>query len=229
MNARQRVRGMIALSGWAVGGLAGIVFVLVVLGLGGFFAGPDAGITALAGLVVGGGIGIAGGGVVQVFARAAMPRPALPTPLGPAVLPAAPVPVERRIPLREGGLWAGYHERCAGSVRRFHDLVAVLDPGPVRDWLVDLGVKMDAELEEVLRLARYGEALAPGGDGHETSETAQRISARLEEAARAFAATLDRAGGVALDVSAASDFEAIRAQLELLEAQAPHLRGEPEA
>ncbi|QWF84651.1 hypothetical protein [Amycolatopsis sp. CA-230715] len=225
MSARHRISTMLALSGWAVGGLVGIVFLLSVLGLGGYFGSADAGIVALVGIVLGGGVGVVGGGIVQFAVRAAM-APALPAPpVAPLAIPAP----ERPIPLREGGLWAAHHARCAESVRRFHALVAALAPGPARDWLADLGAKMDTELDEALRLARYGEALAPGGDGHEESETAQRISARLEEAASAFAATLDRAGGIALDISAASDFEAIRAQLELLEAQAPHLRGGQEA
>lgn len=124
--------------------------------------------------------------------------------------------------LLAGGRWAQSYERCAASLRSFHTVVTTLPDGPGRNWLTDVGSTLDDELREALRLAKLGDGLAP--DGHAIAGTPRRIADLLTSAERSFAQTADRAAAIALDLRKDTGFEAVRAQLDTLAAQTPHLR-----
>ncbi|OLM17561.1 MULTISPECIES: hypothetical protein [unclassified Pseudonocardia] len=120
-----------------------------------------------------------------------------------------------------GSRWARAYEGCVGSVTAFHGIVRTVPDGPAKDWLHDIGRRLDTELAEALRTARLGESVesgAPGGD------VARSVGARLEVARTAFHDTTEHAASIALDLRADSGFEDVRAQLDQLTAQAPHLR-----
>ena len=125
------------------------------------------------------------------------------------------------------GLWADRYGRCAQSVRQFDAIVAACADSPGRDWLLGIAGDLSAELAEALRLARYGHALAPGGEWPAGS-TPDRIAERLGHAEAAFAAMAGRAGAIAMDLGVDSDFGRIRTQLAVLAQQAPNLRALPE-
>ncbi len=120
------------------------------------------------------------------------------------------------------GRWARSYETCARSVTAYHEIVATLSDGAGRDWLAGIGTTLDEELAESLRLARLGESLDPG-DG-ELDGTARRVLDRLREAERSFAETTERAAAIALELRDESDFVRVRAQLDMLAEQTPHLR-----
>ena len=127
--------------------------------------------------------------------------------------------------LRPGSWWAGVYEQCVRSVTGYHAVVRTLPHGPARTWLADAGRRLDWELDEAQRLALLGESLdsaqAPGG------ETVMAIAARLDTARVAFAQTTEQAASIALDLRSDTAFVEVRAQLDVLAAQAPHLRTEP--
>ena len=125
--------------------------------------------------------------------------------------------------LREPGRWARSYETCAQSVAAYHEIVDTLPHGAGRDWLAGIGRTLDEELAESLRLARLGESLDPG-DG-ELDGTARRVLDRLREAEKSFADTTERAASIALELRDESDFVRVRAQLDMLAEQTPHLRG----
>ncbi|BBG03376.1 MULTISPECIES: hypothetical protein [Pseudonocardia] len=126
--------------------------------------------------------------------------------------------------LRPGSWWAGAYEDCVRAVTAYHAVVRTTPDGPARSWFADVGRKLDWQLDEALRLAVLGESLdagqAPGGP------TAVTIAARLEEARAAFGQTTEQAASIALDLRSATGFADVRAQLDTLAAQAPHLRTE---
>ena len=133
---------------------------------------------------------------------------------------------EPRVPehgLRASGRWARAYESCAQSVAAYHEIVATLPDGAGRDWLAEIGETLDDELSESLRLARLGESLDPEDDG-ELDGTARQVLDRLRAAERSFAETTDRAGAIALELRDESDFVRVRAQLDMLAEQTPHLR-----
>ena len=230
---RMPVRGSapvhtLARAGWAIGGLLGVLLVLAVAGLDGYFGAIDSPHGALAGLVgallfivpVGAASGAALGLLAQSGARAWLRTP---TPVERA---------ERRDPalfgastLRPGGRWATHFDRCARSVRGYHGVVATVPAGAVRDWLTDVGRTLDGELAEALRLACLGESLSTA-DGARPGPTARRVEGVLCAAAASFAATTERAAAIVLDTCGGSDFLRVRAELDLLAEQAPQLRSE---
>jgi hypothetical protein len=124
--------------------------------------------------------------------------------------------------LRAGGRWARSYETCARSVAAYHEVVATLRPGAGHDWLTDIGRTLDEELSESLRLARLGESLAPADTDLEG--TARQVLDRLRTAEKSFAETTERAAAIALELREESDFVRVRAQLDLLAGQTPHLR-----
>ncbi|WP_459722740.1 hypothetical protein [Actinophytocola sp. KF-1] len=124
--------------------------------------------------------------------------------------------------LRPSGRWARSYETCARSVAAYHQVVATLPAGAGRDWLAGIGETLDEELAESLRLARLGESL-DDGDG-ELDGTAVRVLDRLRAAERSFDETTERAAAIALELRDDSDFVRVRAQLDMLAEQTPHLR-----
>ncbi|MEJ8279403.1 hypothetical protein [Pseudonocardia spirodelae] len=120
-----------------------------------------------------------------------------------------------------GSRWSRAYAGCVGSVTAFHGVVRTVPDGPARDWLRDIGGNLDAELAEALRTARMGESLDGAGPG---SEVARTVGARLEVARTAFHDTAELAASIALDLRVDSGFDDVRSQLDLLAAQAPHLR-----
>jgi hypothetical protein len=121
------------------------------------------------------------------------------------------------------GRWARSYLACARSVVAYHAVVGALPGGAGRDWLAKIGVTLDRELAEALRLAQLGENLEPA-DSAAPNEGAQRVLDLLRAAEKAFAETADRAVAIGLDLRAESDFVHVRAQLDLLAEQAPNLR-----
>lgn len=124
--------------------------------------------------------------------------------------------------LRASGRWARSYEICERSVAAYHEVVATLSHGAGRDWLAGIGGTLDEELAESLRLARLGESLEP--DDGELDGTALRVLDRLRDAERSFAETTERAAAIALELRDESDFVRVRAQLDMLAEQTPHLR-----
>jgi hypothetical protein len=124
--------------------------------------------------------------------------------------------------LRASGRWARSYETCAREVTAYHEIVATLPDGAGRDWLAGIGETLDDELSESLRLARLGESLEP--DGGELDGTALRVLDRLRTAEKSFAETTERAAAIALELRDESDFVRVRAQLDMLAEQTPHLR-----
>lgn len=125
--------------------------------------------------------------------------------------------------LRPSGRWARSYERCARSVAAYHEVAATLAAGAGRDWLTDIGETLDEELAESLRLARLGESLEPDG-ADDLDGTALQVFDRLRAAETSFAETTERAAAIALELRDESDFVRVRAQLDLLAEQTPHLR-----
>jgi hypothetical protein len=137
---------------------------------------------------------------------------------------AAAAAVPTKVPdLSPTGRWARSYHACVRSVAAFHAVIDSLPAGAGRDWLTKIGVTLDAELTEALRLARLGENLEPH-ESAEPNEGAQRVLELLRAAEKAFADTADRAVAIGLDLRADSDFVRVRAQLDLLAEQAPNLR-----
>jgi hypothetical protein len=129
--------------------------------------------------------------------------------------------------LRPSGWWTGAYERCAKSVTAFHAVVGTVRDGAGREWFTTIGDTLDLELAEALRLARLGESLAPEvPDGTRLTGAALEVADLLRAAERSFAETTERAASIALDLRDETDFVRVRAQLEMLAAQAPHLRAQ---
>jgi hypothetical protein len=231
-RARMAVRGgpvnhALARSGWLVlGSLAALAMVVIAV----VYAtdpGADAvdnGFAAnlLGGLLVmvplGGALGATLGLPVQYAARALLCTPTRAERRAARAV-VAPVP---GADLRAGGPWSRAYENCARSVTAFHAVVATLPEGAARAWFDEIGATLDDELSEALRLARLGEGLAPDGT---PSGTALTVVDMLGAAEKAFAETTERAATIALDLRDESDFERVRAQLDMLAEQAPQLRG----
>jgi hypothetical protein len=123
---------------------------------------------------------------------------------------------------RASGRWARSYETCARSVAAYHEVVATLPDGAGRDWLTGIGETLDEELSESLRLARLGESLEPDAD--ELDGTALQVLDRLRAAEKSFDETTERAAAIALELRDESDFGRVRAQLDMLAEQTPHLR-----
>lgn len=214
----------IARAGWAVFGMLGALPMVVVAVL--YMSDPSADAAdnsavanLVGGLVVFVPIGAAVGGLLGLLAQFAA-RSWL----------RAPTPAERRAArevtgLRPSGRWMRSYKTCAEAVTSFHAIVATLPAGAGRDWLTDIGTTLDDELSEALRLAKLGESLHPEGR-RRMSETASKVADLLSDAERSFAETTQRAAAIALDLRDESDFVRVRAQLDMLAEQTPHLRAE---
>ncbi|MFC4002864.1 hypothetical protein ACFS2C_22665 [Prauserella oleivorans] len=232
-RTRMAVRGgpvthAVARAGWAAFGIVGallMVGVAVLWTLNPTAEGSDNAPAAnfVGGLVVFVPIGALVAGAIglgaQFLARAWLRTP---TDAERTAAREAATPAPHAGRLRSSGRWARSFDRCARSVTSFHAIVAALPAGPGRDWLTGIGTSLDEELREALRLAELGESLAP--DGGYLTGTALRIADLLDKAEQAFRDTTDRAGAIALDLRQESDFERVRAQLDMLAAQTPHLR-----
>ncbi|SFP73098.1 hypothetical protein SAMN05421810_103238 [Amycolatopsis arida] len=224
-------RSRVARAGWAFGGAIGAGILAVVALIAGVTdADPEQGVgidiaaylivLVPIGLVLGCLVGLC----VQVAARARLAhrgrpsRPAARQPVPPAPPPAIPLT----------GEWARHHVRCRDLVARFRVIVdsAPADAQPTR-WLRDIAADLDKELVEVERLARYGQALAPTAPRATDDPTVRRIVDRLERAERGFDATVRRAGDIVLNLAGDQQFARIRAQLDVLGKEAPHLRDLP--
>jgi hypothetical protein len=184
-------------------------------------------------ILSGAALGAVVGMWVRIIARArlghsttaglnAAPAHVVATELEAARAAAAPTTIPH-LGLRPTGRWARSYLACARSVAAYHAVVDSLPGGAGRDWLAGIGVSLDRELAEALRLARLGENVQPA-DSAEPNEGAQRVLDLLRAAEKAFAETADRAVAIGLDLRAESDFVHVRAQLDLLAEQAPNLR-----
>ena len=70
-----------------------------------------------------------------------------------------------------GGLsqpWRAYMKDAMEAQRRYARAVAVSEPGPLRDRLGEIGVRLDAGVRECYRIARRGAALEDGLAGLQT-------------------------------------------------------------
>lgn len=232
-RARMAVRGgpvshALARGGWLVVGMLGGIAMVAVALLYAANPGAAGANNAFAANFVGGlivmlPIGALLGGLLGLPIQFAT-RAWLCTPTR-AERRAARAALEPAVPehgLRASGRWARAYENCARSVTAFHAVVATLPKGAAREWFDEIGATLDDELAEALRLARLGEGLAPDGA---PSGTALTVVDMLGAAEKAFAETTERAATIALDLRDESDFERVRAQLDMLAEQAPQLRG----
>lgn len=228
-------RSIIGRTGWSLGATIGaLVFAVfgVIAGLTDHDPGNGLGETILdwlAGVIPAGiGFGVVIGGLAQWTARKLPDRPTKAAVTGTA--PADDTPPLATSPEDteglDGGTYAAYYRRCWESVSRFRDIANTVPAGPAQDWLLQLAADLELELREALRLARYGSILAPVSRGR-TDTTLRRITDRLTEAERAFAGTVRRASDIAINLTEEHDFVAIRAQLDVLSKEAPHLRSKP--
>ncbi|MFC4853867.1 hypothetical protein [Actinophytocola glycyrrhizae] len=235
-RARMALRGgplshAIARAGWLVCAILGA---LAMVGVAVLYAaspgerGADNSVAAnfVGGMIVmvpiGAAIGALLGLAAQTAARTWLRNP---TEAERRVARAAEMAAVTQIPahgLRASGRWARSYETCARSVAAYHHVVTTLPDGAGRDWLAGIGQTLDDELAESLRLARLGENLELG-DGRPAG-TALRVLDRLHAAERSFAETTERAAAIALELRDESDFVRVRAQLDMLAGQTPHLR-----
>ncbi|MGH3877728.1 MAG: hypothetical protein ACRDSK_11915 [Actinophytocola sp.] len=211
-----------ALAGWRIGAAAGTVLMMFVAVL---IATSDP-VASLAGLLIalipiGAGLG-AGAGLMAQSAARQRPLGSSATERRTARLASAQAAILEH-ELRPLGRWARFYDACARSVATYHEVVATVPNGPGRDWLADIGLTLDAELVEALRLARLGESLEPT-EGTAPGETVYQVLNRLRTAKESFAETTERAAAIALDLREDSNFVQVRAQLDMLAAQAPRLR-----
>ncbi|MDV6013016.1 hypothetical protein [Haloechinothrix sp. LS1_15] len=216
----------VARAGWAAGGALGAVLAPAVVALSGALGGAGAGavLAVLAVLVISGAVpGAVLGALAQHGARAWLCAPT-----------EREREAERRVAARAerldaadldpDGRWAGHYRGCASAVTSFHELVDTIPEGPGRRWLVDIGDRLDAELDEALRLARLGQQLERGEPAGDERDDVERIAERLRSAEADFAATTQRATRIAVDAAAETGLERLHAELDVLAAQAPQLR-----
>ncbi|HEX2134164.1 MAG TPA: hypothetical protein VHH15_21690 [Actinophytocola sp.] len=236
-RARMALRGgpvthVIARAGWLV---FAVLCAVVMVGVAALYAanpgehGADNSTSAnfVGGLVIFIPIGAAIGSLLGLPAQfAARSWPRTPTDLERRAARAAQEHATRYATtgLRPSGRWARAYERCATSVTAYHAVVGTVREGAGRDWFTGIGETLDLELAEALRLARLGESLAP--EATELDGAALECADLLRAAETSFAETTERAASIALDLRDDADFVRVGAQLEMLAAQAPHLRAE---
>ncbi|GAB2995596.1 hypothetical protein [Saccharothrix stipae] len=155
--------------------------------------------SGMLGAVMGGVPGSLVGLVVGAVRR--RNRPVLPPP------PPPPPSVNDR--------WSAMVGRCELAVRRVYAAVATVPTSPARDWLERIAAQFAGELGDVRRIADLGRAL--GADQHHP------VTERLNVAVRDFTAFEDEVGRVALQLLDQTSLDAVRAHLEVLEQQLPHL------
>lgn len=216
---------LFARGGWAAGAGLGAVATPAAVALSGALAGSSAGAVLLA-LVVLFLAGAVSGAVLGALAQQGVRSWLL-----------APTQEEQRAErkvqaraqrfdasdLASSSWWRQRFHSCSDSVEAFHQLVDATPTGQSRDWLADIGERLDDELAEALRLARLGDRLADQ-EQEEPSQERERLAERLREAEAAFAATLERASTIATGASGETGFSHLHAELDMLAEQAPQLR-----
>jgi hypothetical protein len=131
-------------------------------------------------------------------------------------------------PAAPTGLWKRQVHRCAASVARFHGIVAASPAGPARDWLAGIGRQLDVDLEAVRRLAALAQSIEPRARIRARQPAAKRVAARLATAVDGFRAVENRAADIAVQLALDPSYDSVRAQLDVLEQQVPHLaRAQP--
>jgi len=126
--------------------------------------------------------------------------------------------------LHGGTRWARHYTRCLRAVGGFHDIIDELPEGAASDWFGDIGERLDEQLAEALRLAKLGQSLTQStAPRRQLSPTAARVDQSLQQAGKAFDRTTERAANISLDLHGAADFTRVRAQLDMLQQQAPQL------
>lgn len=228
-----RVSHTLAAQGWLVFLLVGVGVGLLVGGLIGLTDVPEPGDPGLGvRLVASAIVGVIFCAVpsvlfvglpVQALARSYL-RSASPEELQAMQQAVAAAPAGLPDGLVPGSRWARAYSGCVESVTAFHGVVRTVPDGPAKDWLRDIGTRLDTELAEALRMARLGENVEAGAPG---AAVARSVGARLEVARAGFHDTTEHAAAIALDLRTDTGLEAVRAQLDQLAAQAPHLRTEP--
>lgn len=235
MPARSRLV-QVARVGWPLGAVIGALVALALLVVSALrdptVETGEIVVTVMFALPIGAAPGAAIGGLMALVARRMRtPQPTVveqaaeePEPDDEPKLDLTTTPPTELWGLRDE-TFAGYYQRCWRSTLQIRDLTDTLAGGPAQDWMRDILADLERELHEVLRLARYGSILA---GGHSSDEpTLQRISDMLIEAEEAFVASARRASSIAVDLAAGYDLTGIRAQLDVLAKQAPHLRDLP--
>lgn len=226
----RRVVHAVSTAGWAIFGVVGAALMFLVAVLYAFSPGEHAD-NGFVGNLFGGAIvfmpiGAVLGGLVGFGAqRAARAWLRSAPPVESSTARGKRLAAERSAAagLDPSSEWSRRYQKCLRSVTAYHELVRGLDGGAAKDWLADVGATLDAELDEALQLAKVGESLDHGEPG-ELSPTAKRAGEQLDDAVRSFADTADRAAAIALDLRDDSDFAKVRAQLDVLAEQTPHLR-----
>ncbi|MBA0128129.1 hypothetical protein H0B56_21500 [Haloechinothrix sp. YIM 98757] len=217
----------LARAGWGAGAVVGAAVVPGAVVLGGALGGTGIGaaLLVLAVLLVAGAVpGAALGALAQQGARSWL---CAPTEQEQRSARARSAHAERldASDLDDSSRWGRHYQACAASVHAFHELVRTVPAGRSRDWLADIGERLDGELAEALRLARLGQQLDSGVSQHEEqAATPERIVERLRAAEADFAATVERASAIALESTGDSDFQHLHAELDMLAEQAPRLR-----
>ena len=103
--------------------------------------------------------------------------------------------------------WRQWVKDAVSARRRFGEVVATTNPGPIRDRLAEIGGNIDTAVQEVWQVARYGDELDEGIGKLDLANVARRIE-RLDgegssaDAVRALKEQLasgERLRGVAAD------------------------------
>ncbi len=121
------------------------------------------------------------------------------------------------------GIWKRHLQQCVTSVTRFHAIVAATPPGPARDWLAAMGGQLDADLDAVRRLAALAQSIEPGARLRARQPAAKRVAVRLESAVEGFRTVETRTADIAVQLALDPSYDSVRAQLDVLEQQLPHL------
>ncbi|WP_367134665.1 hypothetical protein [Saccharothrix sp. HUAS TT1] len=133
----------------------------------------------------------------------------------PALLPPAPMMAPLPPPPAPNDRWSAMVARCELAVRRVGAAVATVPASPAREWLERIAAQFAGELSDVRRIADLGRALG--------ADQKHPVTERLSAAVRDFTAFEDEVGRVALQTLNHRSLDAVRAHLELLEQQLPHL------
>ncbi|MEU4739428.1 hypothetical protein AB0G02_03045 [Actinosynnema sp. NPDC023658] len=174
--------------------------------------GNETGVSLAASFIASGMLGVVMGGVpgtlvgLVVGAVRRRPRPVL-LPPPPVFVPPPPHPVNDR--------WSAMVGRCELAVRRVHGAVGTVPPSPSREWLERIAGQFAGELSNVRRTADLGRALG--------AEQNHPVTERLAAAVRDFTSFEDEVGRVALQLLNQASLDTVRAHLEVLEQQLPHL------
>ncbi len=194
--------------------LIGTALMTTLIMLGTTLSSPDdvTGVSIAASLVASGIVGVFLGGIPGtliglVVGVARRRRPALPPPPPPRSTLPPPPPVNDR--------WSAMAGRCELAVRRVGAAVATVPPSPARDWLERIAAQFAGELTDVRRMADLGRAL--------DADRNHPVTQRLATAVRDFTSFEDEVGRVALQTLNHRSLDAVRAHLEVLEQQLPHL------